>query len=173
MYAQAGYCNPADYKNWFGTGCPAISKIVIKGTSAWGCLDEAFNDKVTITEGSITYEYHPAIKTGVNPSRKWSYKTTSPIFEKLYADLVEIMPAVVNRDATVRCLDVGGIEFIVYYQDESKFKQTFFLPQDEFKDCFQIIKQMVPSCEYMPAVLLTEEDYQEEDMEREEAASEE
>jgi hypothetical protein len=138
-----------------------INKIVVKGSSGWGILDEAYDDKVTITGESIAYEYRPTIETEINPTRKWSYKTTSPIFKKLYADLVEVMPTVVNHDADLFCTDVGGIEFIVTYADKTKFRQMFFLPGDEFKDCFRIIKQMVPGCEYVPAVLLTRDDYQE------------
>ena len=38
-----------------------ITRIVIKGSSGYGCYDEAFNDKVTITKDSISYEYVPAV----------------------------------------------------------------------------------------------------------------
>jgi len=137
-----------------------ISKIVIKGASGYCCEDEAYYDKVTVTGESIAYEYHPMFETEINPSRKWSYKTTSPIFKKLYADLVEVMPVIVNHDTDMFCTDIGGIEFIITYSDKTKFKETFFLPGDEFKDCFQIIKRMVPECEYVPAVLITEDDYE-------------
>lgn len=136
-----------------------IIKIVIKGTSGWCCADEAYDDRVTVTEESIAYEYHPKIEKEINPSRKWSYKTTSPIFKKLYSDLLEIMPTIVNRDSFIFCTDVGWIEFIISYSDKIKFKARFFCTGDEFKDCFQIIKHMVPKSEYIPAVLLTEDDY--------------
>ena len=33
-----------------------ITRIVIKGSSGYCCVDEAFNDKVTITEESISYD---------------------------------------------------------------------------------------------------------------------
>lgn len=136
-----------------------ILKIVIKGSSGWCVADEAYHDKVTITGDCVAYEYHPRYASITNPFRKWSYKTNSPIFMKQYADLVEAMPAIVNRDPNIFCTDVGGIEFILTYSDKTKFKQTFLLPGDEFKDCFKIIKKMVPECEYVPAVLLTEDDY--------------
>ncbi len=137
-----------------------IYKIVIKGASGYCCTDEAYSDKFTITEESIAYEYHSMYETEINPSRKWSYKTNSSVFKKLYADLVEIMPVIVNHDTDMFCTDIGGIEFVITYYDKTKFKETFFLPGDEFKDCFQIIKQMVPECEYVPAVLITEDDYE-------------
>ena len=135
-----------------------ISKIVIKSTSGYCCKDEAYSDKVTITKEGIAYEYKPMFEAEINSSRKWSYKTTSPVFKKLYADLVEVLPVIVNHDTDMFCTDIGGIEFIITYSDKTKFKETFFLPGDEFKDCFQIIKCMVPKCEYIPTVLITEDD---------------
>ena len=39
----------------------------------------------------------------------------------------------------------------------------FILPGDDFKECFTIIRQMVRGCEYVPAVLLTSEDYADDD----------
>lgn len=137
-----------------------ISKIVIKGSSGYCCADEAYSDKISVTGESIAYEYIPMFKTEINPLRKWSYKTTSPVFKKLYADLVKVMPLIVNHGTEMFCTDIGGIEFIITYSDKTKFKETFFLPGDEFKECFQIIKRMVPECEYVPAVLMTEEDYE-------------
>ena len=36
-----------------------IVRITIKGESGYGPVDEAFSDKVTITDSSIKYEYKP------------------------------------------------------------------------------------------------------------------
>lgn len=36
-----------------------ITRIVIKGSSGYCYYDEAFNDKVTITQDLIAYEYVP------------------------------------------------------------------------------------------------------------------
>lgn len=47
-----------------------ITRIVIKGSSGYCCVDEAFNDKVTITEESISYEYVPYVESEINPKRK-------------------------------------------------------------------------------------------------------
>ena len=52
-----------------------IVRIVIKGSSGYCPSDEAFTDKVTITETSIKYEYkpHPCSESETNIPRKWSY----------------------------------------------------------------------------------------------------
>lgn len=36
-----------------------IIRIVIKGASGYGPVDEAYEDKVTLTPSSISYEYNP------------------------------------------------------------------------------------------------------------------
>ena len=71
-----------------------IVRVVIKGSSGYTTADEAFKDKVIITRESIRYEFIPFIATEISPVRKWSYKTTSPIFQKLYDELVNLIPDV-------------------------------------------------------------------------------
>ena len=44
-----------------------IIRIVIKGSSGYCCYDEAYNDKVTITDDSISYEYIPVVESEINP----------------------------------------------------------------------------------------------------------
>lgn len=140
-----------------------IIKIVIKGASGYCCIDEAFNDKMTITPDSILYEYVPAVESEMNPKRKWSYKTNSPIFKMQYDLLTSLMPGVTDRDEDIFCTDIGGIEFVITYADKTKFHKTFWTPSDYFESQFKVIKTMVPECEYTPAVLLTSEDFEEED----------
>lgn len=70
---------------------------------------------MTVTGESISYEYRPMIESRINPSRKWSYKTSSPIFKKLYDDLVEVMLATVNRDKDMFRTVAGRKELILTY----------------------------------------------------------
>ena len=135
-----------------------IVKIVIKGTSGYCRIDEAYKDKVTITPESINYEYVPAVETEMNPKRKWSYKTNSSIFKMKYDTLVALMSGVTERGVDVFRTDIGGIEFVITYADKTKFDETFWVPSDYFESQFKVIKEMVPECEYTPAVLLTSED---------------
>ena len=141
---------------------PEIVRIVIKGSSGYCFVDEAFNDKVTITGDSISYEYIPYVESEINPKRKWCYKTTSPIFKYKYEEIVKMLPEVIERDIEEFCTDIGGIEFNITYADKTKFKETYWVPSDDFKDLFTVIKSLVPETEYTPAVLLTSEDYEEE-----------
>ena len=136
-----------------------IIKIVIKGCSGYGPIDAAFKDKVIIDSSSISYEYTPLENSETNPSRKWKYTTTGSEFKRLYDELVGKMPNIIYREIDFFCTDIGEIEFIVTYEDKTKWKNTFFVPGDEFDEIFSTIKQMVPRCEEIPNVLLTEADF--------------
>lgn len=135
-----------------------ITRIIISGSSGFCTVDQAYTDKITVTEGSLAYEYKPMHETLVHPSRKWSYKSNNLAFQNMYDELVNEMPFIINYDKELFCTDVGGIEFIITYSDKTKFKKMFFLSGDEFEQCFQIIKRVVPGCEAVPRVLMTESD---------------
>lgn len=140
-----------------------ISRIVIKGASGYGSEDEAYNDKVTITPTSISYEYKPMYESELNPSRKWSYKTNSPIFRMMYDKVAGMLPAIIERGIQEFCTDIGGIEFNITYSDKTKFKEIYWVPGDYFEELLVAIKRMVPETEYTPAVLLTSEDFDDEE----------
>ena len=140
-----------------------IARIVIKGASGYGSADEAYNDKVTITPTSISYEYKPMYESELNLSRKWSYKTNSPIFRMMYDKVAGMLPAIIERGIQEFCTDIGGIEFTITYSDKTKFKEIYWLPGDYFEELFVAIKRMVPETEYTPAVLLTSEDFDDEE----------
>ena len=136
-----------------------IIRIIIKGGSGYGPVDEAYSDQVTIDRDSIRYEYKPVVEGEINIPRKWSYKTTSPIFQKLFTEAAVAVEEILNREEGSFVTDLGVTTFTVTYADKTKATRDFILPGDDFKECFAIIKQMVPGCEYTPAVLLTSEDY--------------
>lgn len=142
-----------------------IIKIVIKGSSGYCCADEAYNDKVTITPESISYEYIPVMESEINPKRKWSYKTNSPIFQTWYSDVVAMIPGYFVGKITHFCTDIGGIEFNLTYSDKTKFKKICWVPGDDFKELFAAIRVMVPEGECTPVVLMTSKDYEDEEEE--------
>lgn len=140
-----------------------IIKIVIKGASGYCCSDEAYNDKVTITLESISYEYAPLMESEINPKRKWSYKTNSPIFKMKFEHITKIISEIIERRIDEFCTDIGGIEFNITYADRTKFKKIYWVPGDYFNELFGMIKKLVPACEYTPAVLLISADYEEDE----------
>ena len=122
-------------------------------------MDEAYSDKVTIERDSIRYEYKPVVESEINPPRRWSYKTTSPIYQERFREAATAVEAILSWEEEPFVTDLGVTTFTLTYADKTKATRDFILPGDDVNECFAIIKQMVPGCEYVPAVLLTSEDY--------------
>ena len=143
-----------------------INKITIKGASGYCCVDEAYEDKISITSSSISYEYkpHPDSNLETNIYRKWSYKTNSPILEHLFNKIAEKTPDFINNcDEILFATDVGPVQIIATFEDKHRESANFFCPSEFFADYFRLIKQMIPPTEYIPVTLLTQEDFEDED----------
>ena len=143
-----------------------IVKIVIKGASGYGPVDEAYEDKVTLTPSSISYEHkpHPYAQSETNIHRKWSYKTNSLAFRELFEAIATKTPEYLsNNDDVLMALDIGLIDIVVTFEDKHKESLHLFCPSEYFSDLFRLVKSMVPRCEDIPTVLLTQEDYESND----------
>ena len=139
-----------------------IKKVTIKGFSGYGPYDEGYEDKVTISQDFISYEYVPNVETETNPKRKWRYSTNSPIFKMAFSKISELIEETLQSEIEAFCTDIGGIEFALMYADKSKKKKHYWLPGDHFSEIIHRVKELVPKTEYTPAVLLTEEDFEDE-----------
>lgn len=131
-----------------------IIKICIKGESGYGCIEDAYHDRLVIVPDGINYEYLPAVESEINPKRKWKYTTNSPLYGELYKKIAEMVTEIINAEITEKCTDIGGIEFQITYADKSKVKKVYWVSRDYFAELFVLIKQIVPECEYTPAGLL-------------------
>ena len=129
-----------------------IVKITIKGESGYCSIVDAYRDKVTITNNSIAYEYKPYEESDENRSKKWTYRTDSPIFRQLFSEVTKTIPAVLSICEPFYC-DIGSTTFVITYADKAKEEQYFCLPGHCFKDCFSIIQKMIPGCEEIPEVI--------------------
>jgi len=137
-----------------------IIKIMIKGGSGYGPVDEAYEDRLVITSSSISYEYkpHPMSDSETNIYRKWSYKTSSPLFVTLFQRIAEMTPHFLYNDEVLFCTDIGPTIITATFDDKHRETVNYFCPNEFFADYFRVIKQMVPTTEYTPAVLMTSED---------------
>ena len=102
------------------------------------------------------------MKSETTMPRKWSYRTTSPVYQKFFKEVAVAVETIINRGEDEYVTDIGCTSFIITYDDKTKRGRDLFLPSDYFEDCFLLIKQMIPRCEYTPVVLLTSEDFEEE-----------
>ncbi|MCF0260840.1 MAG: hypothetical protein HUJ54_13355 [Erysipelotrichaceae bacterium] len=142
-----------------------IIKIIIQGSSGYGPADEAYKDKLILTSCSISYEYKPHEKSRSqsNVCRKWSYKTTSPVFKQIFRKAAEKTPDSLNSNKIPFVIDLGSIEITAVFEDKHREKAKFFCSGDCFREYFSVIKKLVPQTEYLPAVLLTSDDFEGED----------
>ena len=154
-----------------------IIRIIIEGESGYsdgGC----FHDKMTIDHDSIRYESEGFME---RDPENWSYKTNSPIFQELFTEAASAVVEILNRekeDKTMQVCDGGVVTFTVIYADKTEATRDFLISRDHFKECFAIIKKMVPGCEETPSVLWTSEDeddegYEDEDYEEDDDDGEE
>ena len=129
-----------------------IIQIAIKGCSGYGPVDTAYDDKLTLTPTGMRYEYKPYLESDLNPTRKWSYKTNSPLFKVGFERVAEMMPSILEAEDTFLCTDVGMIDFMVTYEDKSKKHIRYWCTNDAFKECFMAINDLVPQTEMRPEV---------------------
>ncbi len=140
-----------------------IIRIVIKGALGYGCADDAYEDKVTLTDSSISYEYtpHPMSESEFNVPRKWSYKTDSPLFKSIFQDIASRTSEYLYNNNKEFAYDIGPTIITPTFEDKHKESITYFCPSEFFAEYFQLIKKLVPSCEDVPEVLKTKEDFEE------------
>lgn len=129
-----------------------IIQIAIKGCSGYGPVDTAYDDKLTLTPTGIRYEYKPYLESDFNSTRKWSYKTNSPLFKVGFERVAEMIPSILEAEDTFLCTDVGMIDFTVTYEDKSKKHIRYWCTGDEFKECFTAINDLIPQTEMRPEV---------------------
>ena len=103
-----------------------IIRIIIKGESGYGPVDEAFKDKVTIDLDSIRYEYKPVVESKINVPRKWSFKTSSPIFQKRFKEVADSVETILHWKERPFVTDIGATTFAVTYADKTKASRDFF-----------------------------------------------
>ena len=90
-----------------------IIKICIKGESGYGCIEDAYHDRLVIVPDGMNYEYLPAVESEINPKRKWKYTTNSPLYEELYKTIAKMVAEIINAEITEKCTDIGGTPWIM------------------------------------------------------------
>lgn len=107
-----------------------VKRIIIKGASGYDLLGEAYEDKVTITPDSISYEYkpYPESKLKTNIYRKWKYKMISPLSKKLYCQVEEMTQHYLYNYDILFATGIGLIEIGVTSEDGHSGKNELFLP---------------------------------------------
>lgn len=131
----------------------SIIRIVIEGSSGMTSIEDMFSDRLVITPSEINYTSDPHEIHDVGAVSKWSYKTNSRAFEALYEQLTAKISDMFNLNEMLFVMDGGSVNFTVTYSDGRKKSMSYSYLSDSYRDCFELIKQMVPSSEALPLVI--------------------
>lgn len=134
-------------------------QIRISGTSGYVPEEIAYNDTLIITDHSIECDCHPYIPWKMNPNQKWCFTTDSITFIKLFELAAEAVLEIFRRDPKCSCTDTPKTRFDITFSNGKSISKRYLTGTNEFKECFDIIRMMIPGCELMPGVLKTYEDY--------------
>lgn len=137
-----------------------VEHIVIRGESGYVPPEWEYKDTLLITGHSVEYECKPYEPKKTNPVQKWVYVTNSPAFRKLFDQVVEAVDEVFARNPQCHCTDLPFWTFQVTYEDGSTVEKVYSAYPEEFKDCFVVIRKLVPPCELIPCMLRMSGDYQ-------------
>ena len=134
-------------------------QIRITGRSGYVSAEEEYKDVLTITDHSIEYECTPYEPWKMNPNQKWSFTTNSIAFGKLFELVADAVIEVFHRNPECPGTDMPETGFMISFSNGKSVHKSYLVGSDEFRDCFDLVKKMIPGCELMPGVLKTSEDY--------------
>ena len=125
---------------------PNLIRITIKGTSGYGPVAEAYDDRLVITSSSISYEYkpRPMSQSEMNIYENGSYKTTSPVFKELFSKVVEMTPYFLHNDEVLFATDIGPTIITATFDDKHRETVHYFCPSEFFEEYFRVIKADAP-----------------------------
>ncbi|WP_022761880.1 hypothetical protein [Butyrivibrio sp. AD3002] len=149
-----------------------VKKIVFTGESGFGRLEDAYTERLSITEKGVSYTYTPRVHYDMNLPRKWKYTTDNFRYKRLFYELSEMIQD--YKDKVVEDLvDVGALEIQVVFEDGTSWKREFYIEPffspdgDGFLQMFEIINKFVPQSEEYPR-FSDLEDYEEDEDEEDE-----
>ena len=141
-----------------------VKTIVIKSTSGYCSVDEAYNDKLTITANSIGYEYVPSADDSIiNEYQKWSYKTISSNYAHMFEMVANFIDKKIEDNLELYWTDCGTTSFVMTYEDGSTMIRDFPFPADDFEECFEVIRKIIPATEEIPKVIEKNDDLDDEE----------
>jgi hypothetical protein len=132
-----------------------ISKVIISTTSGYCCIDEAYVDRIVITDHSIHYEFKPELLAKMSPI-SWTAKTRDPAYIGLYHKLAEVVLSKLEAPMPIQYCDVGDITLSVVFSDKKRKTQSFLVSPEDLEPCFSIMKQMVRMVTKAPDGMLYE-----------------
>lgn len=131
-----------------------LKKLTISTTSGYRPYNYAYEDKMVITENSITYVNKPVYPDGIYAPVKWSYKSDSKSFRDWFDEIDKIYEAcLLNVPLDDFVTDVGEIRFTFVFEDGERQSSEFPFT-GYFDELLRFLLKMVPAEEETPVMLL-------------------
>lgn len=128
----------------------AIQEITIQKTMKDESKTKTIKDQLVMNEKSISYEYVPKDS---DSSKKWSYTTNSPLFQKRWHKIVNLLESALAETPDETFHIEEKISFTLKYEDGSIKTSEHEVPSAYYTSLFKQIRQLVPKCESIPDVL--------------------
>ena len=130
-----------------------IKRITITSHSGNVTMDGVYEDKLSITAESITYEYKPFRPSAKNPLVKWSHRTNSVEFAKQFKTICKLTEKAFTKKRNESYDDVGAIGFCITYTDNTRTVKETDAWDNSYVELFDAIREMLPQSERVPVVL--------------------
>lgn len=145
-----------------------IVKVVIKGTSGYCSIDDAYEEKITITSSKIKYHYLPELLknrdrcdieafSSVMPEIKFSTYYGPNFIQRQFEEIADLALATLNRNDIEECCDIGGTEITVFYDNGTKMSNTYYTFRYSFCTLLEAVKRLFKVTGLIPEMLKTED----------------
>lgn len=105
-----------------------VSKITLIGHSGWGPVEEAYEERLTVSAAEVTYRYHPIKATAENVAHRWRYWTDGSALVNAFENLAAVVVDLVNKQVVPNALDAPELEFFGGVHGSKTAKAFTFLP---------------------------------------------
>lgn len=137
-------------------------KISITGCSGWGKDVNAFEERLMLTDHSISFKhsFHKLREDRIpfgpvwNREVKWSYKAASVSFSSQFLVIGKLVSELLALDPEMYfCMDADRTVFSITYSDGHQKKIEFWCTKDVFYPIWNAIRELIPPIQKMPSLL--------------------
>lgn len=119
-----------------------VTKIIISTTSGYGIINDAWEDRIVITDHNVHYEFKPETQDKHKPI-SWTAKANNPEHILLFNMLSKVVLEKIEAPMTSICCDVGVITLSLTFTDKQKKSRSFIVLERDLNPCFSIVKKIV------------------------------
>ena len=120
-----------------------VTRITIGSSSGYGCIEDAWEDRVVITNHSVHYEFKPETQVKLKPI-SWTAKANGFEHQQLFQELSKaVMTTICSSSLKDFYDDVGMIALSLAFTDKSKKTKHFYVLPEDLEPCFSIMKKIV------------------------------